>query len=116
MGDLQACHQQQHGKAPAPIKLTADELAASKKIPANAATLEEYFANRAQVRFDGKLHGLMIEEAYNFVDGKRSYYDIYKAVRAEALAGGAWYYGTVSLKDVVGLLDAAVAAKALVVK
>jgi hypothetical protein len=116
MADLQTCYRQLHGNAPPPLKLTDDELAAGKKIPANAATLEEYFANRAKVRFDGKLHGLMREEVYNFVDGKRSYYDIYKAVRAEAMAGGAWYYGTVSLKDVVGLLDAAVAAKALVLK
>ncbi len=116
MADLQSCYRQLHGAAPLPLKLNDAELAASKKIPANAATLEEYFANRAKARFDGNLHGLMREEVYNFVDGKRSYYDIYKAVRAEALAGGAWYYGTVSLKDVVGMLDAAVAAKALVAK
>jgi hypothetical protein len=32
------------------------------------------------------------------------------------MAGGAWYYGTVNLKDVVGLLDAAAAAKALVLR
>jgi Zn-dependent M28 family amino/carboxypeptidase len=116
MADLQTCYRQLHGAAPPPLKLTDAELAASKKIPANAATLEEYFANRAKARFDGNLHGLMREEVYNFVDGKRSYYDIYKAVRAEAMAGGAWYYGTVSLKDVVGMLDAAVAAKALVLQ
>ncbi|MGH7598316.1 MAG: M28 family peptidase [bacterium] len=116
MADLQMCYQQLHSSAPRPIKLTAEELAASKKIPANAATLEEYFANRAKARFEGNLHGLMREEVYNFVDGKRSYYDIYKAARAEALAGGAWYYGTVNLKDAVGLLEAAVTAKALVVR
>jgi hypothetical protein len=115
MADLQTCYRQVHDNAPSPLKLTAEELAASKKIPANAAPLEAYFANRATIRFDGNLHGLMREEVYNFVDDKRSYYDIYKAVRAEAMAGGAWYYGTVSLKDVVGLLEAA-AAKALVVK
>jgi Zn-dependent M28 family amino/carboxypeptidase len=116
MTDLQACYRQLHGNAPPPFKLTDEELAASKKFPANAATPEAYFANRANVKFDGNLHGLMRDEVYNFVDGKRSYYDIYKAVRAEALAGGAWYYGTVSLKEVAGLLDAAVAAKALVLK
>jgi hypothetical protein len=51
-----------------------------------------------------------------FVDGKRSYYEIYKAVFAEAAAAGSWYYGTVTLKDVVTLLDAAVVAKALTLK
>jgi hypothetical protein len=68
------------------------------------------------VKFDGNLHGLTVEEVYNFVDGKRSYYDIYKAARAEALAGGVWYYGAVSLIDVAGLLEAAVASKALILK
>jgi len=116
LAELQTIYQQRHGSPPRAMVLNAEELAASKKIPANAATLEEYFANRATVRFDGNLHGLMREEVYNFVDGKRSYYDIYKAVRAEAMAGGAWYYGTVSLKDVMGLLEAAMGVKALVRK
>ena len=118
LADLQAAYQQLHGSGPRPLKLTAEELAASKKIPANAAVLEDYFGNRGKVSFSsgGKLHGLMVEEVYNFVDGKRSYYDIYKAVRAEALAGGRWYYGAVNLANVVGLLEAAVTAKALVVK
>jgi hypothetical protein len=58
----------------------------------------------------------MRSEVWNFVDGKRSYYDIYKAVAAEAMAAGRWYYGTVTLKDVVGILDAGVQAKALVLK
>ena len=50
------------------------------------------------------------------MDGKRSYYDIYKAVYAEAAAAGSWYYGVVTLADVVGLLDAAVEAKALTLR
>ena len=118
LADLQSSYQQLHGSAPCPIKLSAEELAASKKIPANAVVLEDYFGNRGKVNFSsgGKLHGLMVEEVYNFVDGKRSYYDIYKAARAEALTGGRWYYGAVSLSDVAGLLDAAAAAKALVLK
>jgi hypothetical protein len=118
MAELQITYQQLHGSLPRPIALTADELAASTKIPTNAAALEDYFGNRSKVSAgsSGKLHGLMVEEIYNFVDGKRSYYEIYKAARAEAMAGGAWYYGTVNLKDVVGLLDAAAAAKALVLR
>ena len=58
----------------------------------------------------------MRDETFNFVDGKRSYYDIYKAVYAESQAGGVWYYGTVTLADVVRLLDAAVAARAVSLK
>lgn len=52
-------------------------------------------------------------EVFNFVDGKRSYYDIYKAVLAEILAAGHWYYGTLTLSDVVKLLDANVESGAL---
>jgi hypothetical protein len=58
----------------------------------------------------------MRDEVYNFVDGRRSYYDIYKAVYAESQAAGTWYYGNVVLADVVKLLDAAVEAKALTLK
>jgi hypothetical protein len=116
MGDLQAYYRQLHGRNPQPARLTAEELAASRKVPANAPVLEDYFANRDKVRFKHNLHGLMRDEVYNFVDGRRSYYDIYKAVYAEAAAAGSWYYGTVTLKDVTGLLDAAVETKALVLK
>ena len=100
---------------PARAALTAAEQAASRKVPANAASLEEYFARRDKVPASaaGRLHGLMRAEVYNFVDGRRSYYDIYKAVYAEAAAAGSWYYGTVTLEDVVRLLDASVEAGAL---
>ena len=90
--------------------------AARRKIPANAGTLDEYFARRDQVPPSPGLHGLMRAEVWNFVDGRRSYYDIYKAVRAEALAAGSWYYGTVSLDDVSALLDAAVQARVLTLR
>ncbi|MGH7493744.1 MAG: M28 family peptidase [bacterium] len=96
-----------NGSAPRFPKLSPEEAAASKKVPANAAPLALYFQKRREVKYTGNLHGLMRDEVYNFVDAKRSYYDIYKAVRAEALAAGSWYYGEVSLVDVVGLLEAA---------
>jgi len=111
--DLEMYYAQLRGKRPAPLKLTAAEMAAMKKIPRNAASLKDYFENRDKVRHRTNLHGLMRDEVFNFVDGKRSYYDIYKAVYAEAAAAGSWYYGTVTLQDVSGLLDAAVQAQAL---
>lgn len=116
MADLQAYAGQLYGRAPAPAQLSPDEIAATRKVPANATPLQTYFTNRDSVRAGGELHGLMRAEVFNFVDGKRSYWDIYKVVCAEALAGASWYYGTVSLKDVVALLNAAVEAKALVLK
>ena len=87
-------------------------------MPANVASFDTYLTNRNKVPFaaGGALHGLMRTEVYNFVDGRRSYYDIYKAVYAESAAAGSWYYGTVTLEDVVRLLDAAVAERALTLK
>lgn len=89
---------------------------ARRKIPSNPTSLKIYFDNRANVRGGGRLHSLMRDEVYNFVDGRRSYYDIFKAVRAEQLSAGSWYYGEVTLADVVDLLDAAVEAGALNLK
>ena len=104
---------QLHGSAPSFAPADSLEMVASRKVPANIASLKSYFDNRGKANFRGSLHSLMRDEVFNFVDGKKSYYDIYKAVRAEQLAAGSWYYGNVTLQDVVGVLDAAVDAKAL---
>ena len=115
--ELATLYRQLHGAAPRLVQLTPDEQAAQRKVPANVEPLADYFANRRRARPQGvSLHGLMRDEVYNFVDGRRSYYDIYKAVFAEAQAGGSWYYGNVTLKDVTAVLDAAVEAKALTLK
>jgi hypothetical protein len=111
--ELETYFTQLRGARPAVVKLSVEELAASKKIPINNVSIKDYFDNRSRIKFQSKLHGLMRDEVYNFVDGKRSYFDIYKAVFAEAAAAGSWYYGTVTLNDVVGLLDAAVQAQAI---
>lgn len=117
-GELGNFYRRLHGAPPPAVTLTDAERAASRKVPANVASLSDYFARRSAVPNDarGRLHGLMRDEVYNFVDGRRSYYDIYKAVYAESQAAGTWYYGTVTLEDVVRLLDASVAAKALTLK
>ena len=52
-------------------------------------------------------------EALNYVDGRRSILDIYRAVRAESLSAGEWYYGTVDLQDIEELFNAAEKAKAI---
>jgi hypothetical protein len=118
-GELTRFYNQLNGtNPPRPAPLTDAERAASRKVPVNVASLDTYLTNRGKVpgAAGGQLHGLMRTEVYNFVDGRRSYYDIYKAVYAESMAAGTWYYGTVTLEDVVRLLDAAVAAGALTLK
>jgi hypothetical protein len=116
--DLAAFYRRLYRAEPPKVALTGAETAASRKVPSNVASLDEYFTNRNKVPFaaGGRLHGLMRAEVYNFVDGRRSYYDIYKAVYAEAAAGGSWYYGAVTLEDVTRMLDAAVEAKALTLR
>ncbi len=119
MGELAQFYKQLNGtNPPMPAPLTDAERAASRKVPSNVAPLDTYLTNRGKVPGSngGALHGLMRTEVYNFVDGRRSYYDIYKAVYAESAAAGSWYYGTVTLEDVSRLLDAAVAAGALSLK
>jgi hypothetical protein len=55
-------------------------------------------------------------EVYNFADGRRSAYEVYESVAAEALSAGAWYYGEVSAADVLEALDRAAKAGAYTVK
>jgi hypothetical protein len=116
ISDVASYYRLLHSVAPSFAPADSLEMVASRKTPANVTSVKTYFENRGKVDFRGNLHSLMRDEVYNFVDGKRSYYDIFKAARAEQLAGDTWYYGTVSLQDVMGLLDAAVAAKALTLK
>jgi hypothetical protein len=99
-------------KIPSP-KITEQELNASKKVPVNNEVLDAYFENRTSYITGLDLHSTMRAEVFNFVDGKRSYYDIYKAVKAESLAAGTWYYGKVSLSEVIKLLEANVKSGAL---
>jgi hypothetical protein len=98
------------------IKLNPLESVASKKIATNHSVLDTYFEKRKGSVSGINLHPTMRFELFNFVNGKRSYYDIYKAVKAENLAAGTWYYGVVTLEDVIKLLDANVESGALLVK
>ncbi len=80
-----------------------------------SGTIAEFLEKRREIS-NGGLHGLMAYEVWNFVDGTRSYFDIYKAVRAEAQSVGSWYYGKVTPKQVGDLLDAGVKAGLLRLK
>lgn len=101
-----------HKANPSKVNLSNQEQAVTKKIPKNNPILDDYFGKRKGV--PGLIiHSTMRMEVFNFVDGKRSYYDIYKAVLAESLSAGTWYYGIVRLEDVVKLLDANVESGAL---
>ena len=94
------------GSKKAPVKkLTEKEKECASRIPVNIEPLDEYFKKRGwRTRVKG-LHALMAWECYNYVDGKNSYLDIFRAVQAEALSVGKFYYGTVTLDAVENFLD-----------
>jgi hypothetical protein len=98
------------------IKQNDMELAALKKVPTNNTSLDSYFEKRSGYVAGTTLHPTMRTELFNLVDGKRNYFEIYKALKAEAMAAGAWYYGVVKLEDVVKVLDSNVEKGALVLK
>lgn len=104
------------GKSAPKITLSEKERALSKKIPQNIDNVAEYFAKRGSVPSVPGLHGDMRYEIFNFVNGKNSYLDIFKAVQAEAMSAGDFYYGNVTLDHVEQLLDNAVKAGCLTLK
>jgi hypothetical protein len=62
------------------------------------------------------LHATMRFEVYNFADGRRSALEVYRAVAAQALSAGEWYYGTVAPADVLEALERAVKAGAFTLR
>jgi hypothetical protein len=101
------------GGIEAPVVLSESEKVASSRIPRRIGTLGEYLKHKQEIEGPEGLHALIKFEALNFADGKRSFLDIYDAVRAESLSAGEWYYGTVRLKDIEELFKAAETAKAM---
>ena len=96
-------------------QLTDEERAMAGKVPVVAGSIADFLAKRRDLGSFG-LHELMRYEVWNFVNGQRTYLDIYRAVRAEAQSVGAWYYGEVKAKQVADLLDAGVKAGLLRMK
>ena len=88
--------------------LSEKERALASKVP-----LRVYLRRESEIEGPKGLHPLMGFEALNYVDGRRSILDIYRAVRAESLSAGEWYYGTVELQDIEELFNAAEKAKAV---
>jgi len=99
------------------IDLSGDERAMAEKVfvpLADFAAFED--ALDRMKRPAGKLHSLMRFEVLNFADGRRSAWEVYEAVAAEALSAGEWYYGTVAPAEVLALLEAGASAGAFSVR
>ncbi len=111
---LDGYYRSRTGRSAPGVTLTAAERAASNKVPASIDDVERYLNDRPRPATG--LHGLMTFAVWGHVDGETSYLDIYKQVMAEAMVHGDWYYGTVSLEQVVQTLNAGVAAGVLLLR
>ena len=88
----------------------------ASRVPVLVDDVKGFVEKSSKIKRPAGLHALMQFEALNFVDGTRTYFQIYQAVRAEADAAGEWYYGTVTFEDVASVLDSAVEVGVLRVK
>lgn len=96
------------GSPPGPVHLSAAEQAADARVPVNIEDVDRYLADRPRPATG--LTSLMTFATWGHVDGRSSFLDIYKQVMAEATVHGAWYYGSVSLEQVVQTLEAGLEA------
>jgi len=85
-------------------------VSALQRIPVPIPNLADYLKKREDLKRVPGLHSYMRYEALNFMDGKRSVWDIYAATRAESLAAGEWYYGKVTPEMIQQLFDNAATA------
>jgi hypothetical protein len=69
-----------------------------------------------KVKATDGLHSMMRFETYNFADGRRTAWEVYEAVAAEALSAGEWYYGQVRPADVLDALSKAADVGAFTVR
>ncbi len=104
------------GQNPPNIDLSPDERAMADKVYVPLPDPAAFEDALEKLRRGGALHSMMRFEALNFADGRRSAFEVYEAVAAEALSAGEWYYGKVTPKDVQELLEGALAAGAFTLR
>jgi hypothetical protein len=116
LSELERAHTAVAGKNPPNLELTKDEKAMAQKVYAPVADYGAWKDAMDKVEAVTGLHPMMRFEVYNFADGKRSAYEVYESVAAEALSAGSWYYGEVKAADVLEALERAVKAGAYTVR
>lgn len=83
-----------HGEPPRE-ELTETEAQLEQITPRLVAGPREFLERRSRVSEVAGLHSLMAFEVLNFIDGRRTGLQIYRAVAAEARRAGSHYYGEV---------------------
>jgi Peptidase family M28 len=104
------------GQNPPNLDLGKEERAMAAKVFAPVTDIGAQEDALRNVKAVEGLHPMMRFEALNFVDGRRSAYEVYEAVAAEALSAGEWYFGAVKPADVLEHLERAARAGVLTVK
>lgn len=75
-----------------PVAEAAESVSAGAgPVPILVDDVQGFLDRREKVSRPPSLHNLMLYEVLNFVDGERTFADIYRAVAAEADAAGDWY-------------------------
>jgi len=99
------------------VDLSKDEREMADKVYvplADPAAFEDALERMASA--GSRLHPMMRFETLNFADGRRSAWEVYEAVAAEALSAGEWYFGAVTPADVLAVLEAGAKAGAFTVR
>jgi hypothetical protein len=99
------------------IDLAPDERAMAEKVYvplADPAAFEDAIGKLP--RAGAGFHPMLRFETLNFADGRRSAWEVYEAVAAEALSAGEWHYGKATPADVAAVLEAGVKAGAFTVR
>ncbi len=106
MREVQMAYRHASGQSQPPTKIQSEaESTLSSVTPDLVAGPTEFLRGRGRIRGVGGLHSLMAFEVLNAVDGKRSGFDIYRFVAAEAREAGAYYFGIVTPEAVLQYLQ-----------
>jgi hypothetical protein len=98
------------------LELTREEQAMADQVFVPVTDIGAMQDAQDKARSSDGLHSMMRFEVYNFADGKRTAWEVYEAVAAEALSAGAWYYGPVRPSDVLEALNRAAEAGAFTMR
>jgi hypothetical protein len=104
------------GQAVPNLTLTAEEQRLAEQVFVPVTDIGAAHDAFQKVKPTDALHAMMRFEVYNFADGRRTAWDVYEAVAAEALSAGEWYYGQVRPADVLDALEKAAQAGAFTVR
>jgi hypothetical protein len=104
------------GRNPPNVDLTKEEREMAAKVFAPVADIGAFKDAIDTVVPSDSLHPMMRFEVLNLADGRRSAYEVFEVVAAEALSAGEWYYGGVTPAEVLKVLEEAAKAGAYTLK